>query len=87
MKLRIALCALALAAPTIAHAQNAIPVTADNFNRAETDMYFAAVVKNGAFGKFLHRRELLLESPVVRPNLRRMRSRAATRRNQRPSTS
>ena len=68
MKFRVALCALALFASTIAHAQNAIPVTADNFNRAETDMYFAAVVKNGAFGKFLHRRELLLESPVVRPN-------------------
>lgn len=46
----------------------AIPVTADNFNRAETDMYFAAAAKRGAFGKFFHYRELPLESPVVRPN-------------------
>lgn len=46
----------------------AIPVTADNFNRAETDMYFAGAAKRGAFGKFFHYRELPLESPVVRPN-------------------
>ena len=68
MNFKIALCALVFVAPRIAQAQNAIPVTADNFNRAETDMYFAAILKNGALGKFLHRRELLLESPVVRPN-------------------
>jgi hypothetical protein len=46
----------------------AIPVTADNFKRAETDMYFAGAAKRGAFGKFFHYRELPLESPVVRPN-------------------
>jgi hypothetical protein len=46
----------------------AIPVTADNFNRAETDMYFAGAAKRGALGKFLHYREIPLESPVVRPN-------------------
>jgi len=46
----------------------AIPVTADNFNRAETDMYFAGAAKRGAFGKFFHYRELPLESAVVRPN-------------------
>jgi hypothetical protein len=68
MKFRIALCALVLAAPGIAQAQNAIPVTADNFNRAETDMYFAAVARRGAFGKFFHYREFPLESTVVRPN-------------------
>lgn len=32
------------------------PVTADNFTRAETDLYFGRVVKDGAFGKFIHRR-------------------------------
>src|SRR5512133_1608313 len=37
-------------------AQN-VPVTIDNFNRAESDMYFAGVVKDGGFGKFHHRRE------------------------------
>jgi hypothetical protein len=68
MKFKIALCALVLAVPTIAQAQNAIPVTADNFNRAETDMYLASTAKRGAFGKFFHHRELPLESTVVRPN-------------------
>ena len=46
----------------------AVPVTADNFNRAETDMYFATFVKDGAFGKFLHHRDLPLENTGVRPN-------------------
>jgi hypothetical protein len=34
-----------------------IPVTADNFNRAESDLYFSRIVKNGGFGKFEHTRE------------------------------
>ncbi len=68
MKFKIALSALVLAVPAIAQAQNAIPVTADNFNRAETDMYFAMFAKRGAFGKFIHLRELPLESTGVRPN-------------------
>ncbi len=38
---------------------NTIAVTADNFTRAETDTYFANIVKQaGGPGKFLHRREL-----------------------------
>ena len=39
-------------------ASNSIPVTVDNFIRAETDRTFAASVKQGAFGKFEHLREL-----------------------------
>ena len=36
-----------------------IPVTADNFTRAETDTYFANIVKQaGGPGKFFHRREI-----------------------------
>jgi hypothetical protein len=35
----------------------AIPVTVDNFVRAESDLYFGNVVKDGGFGKFRHRRE------------------------------
>jgi hypothetical protein len=35
----------------------ATPVTIDNFIRAESDLYFRAVVKEGGFGKFAHRRE------------------------------
>ncbi len=47
---------------------NAIPVTVDNFNRAETDMYFARLAKRGAFGKFTHFRELPLEGAGMRAN-------------------
>ena len=49
-------------------AANAIPVTPDNFVRAETDMYFALFIKRGALGKFVHFRKLLLEGTRVRPN-------------------
>ena len=34
-----------------------IPVTVDNFIRAESDLYFGNLVKEGSFGKFSHRRE------------------------------
>ncbi|MDN3273583.1 DUF1254 domain-containing protein [Frankia sp. RB7] len=35
-----------------------IPVTVDNFVRAESDLYFRGILKDsGAIGKFLHRRE------------------------------
>jgi hypothetical protein len=37
---------------------NPVPVTADNFTRAESDWYFAGLLKDsGGVGKFLHRRE------------------------------
>lgn len=36
---------------------SAIPVTPDNFVRAESDLYFGGVVKLGGFGKFHHNRE------------------------------
>jgi hypothetical protein len=48
-----------------------IPVTVDNFVRAESDLYFAVVaVKEGGFGKFEHKRELtpLDQQHVVRQN-------------------
>jgi hypothetical protein len=32
-------------------------VTPDNFVRAESDLYFGNIVRDGGFGKFLHRRE------------------------------
>jgi hypothetical protein len=34
-----------------------VPVTPDNFVRAESNLYFGNIVKDGGFGKFLHRRE------------------------------
>ena len=49
--------------------QTGVPVTADNFCRAETDMYLAIVAKQGGFGKFNHTRDLPLgEHTGVRPN-------------------
>ena len=47
-----------LPAPMI-HAGEAVPVTVDNFIRAESDLYFSVVaLKEGGFGKFEHHREL-----------------------------
>src|SRR5258708_22921352 len=45
-------------------------VTVDNYIRAQTDVYFAGVVKNGGFGKFRHGRELAppVQQGIVRPN-------------------
>lgn len=44
-----------------------IPVTVDNFIRAESDRYFGAVaLKEGGFGKFFHNREV---SPIDRQNV------------------
>jgi hypothetical protein len=34
-----------------------VPVTPDNFPRAESDLYFSGIVGDGGFGKFMHRRE------------------------------
>lgn len=56
---------ITLAGLGVAHAQTAaapadgkpVPVTVDNFVRAESDMYFAGLTKQGGLGKFLHRRE------------------------------
>lgn len=48
-----------------------IPVTADNFVRAESDRYFGVVEKEGGFGKLNHRRALMPidKQTVVRTNL------------------
>src|SRR4051812_37896244 len=48
------------AVSSVAHAQggNTVPVTVDNFTRAESDLYFRGLLKDsGAIGKFVHRRE------------------------------
>jgi hypothetical protein len=46
-----------------------LPVTADNFIRAESDRYFKNVVEDGGFGKFKHSRELtpIDKQLIVRP--------------------
>ena len=64
---------LLLATTSIAHAQsgNPVPVTPDNFARAESDMYFASSAKDaGGTGKLLHRRDVVSvdKQPVVRAN-------------------
>ena len=40
-----------------AFAQVAVPVTVDNFARAESDLYMGNSVKEGGFGKLVHRRQ------------------------------
>ncbi len=55
MKSKLALILVALSS-SIAVAQQAVPVTADNFVRAETDMYMGRFAKEGAFAKFIHSR-------------------------------
>lgn len=50
--------AVALAVVTVPHpAFAAEAVTVDNFVRAESDLYFNNIVKDGGFGKLIHRRE------------------------------
>jgi len=46
-----------------------VPVTVQNFNRAETDMYFANFAKQGAFGKFYHNRTV---APIEKQDVIRM---------------
>jgi hypothetical protein len=46
-----------------------IPVTPDNFARAETHLYFGNIVKEGGFGKFFHYRE---PTPIDKQTVIRM---------------
>lgn len=65
----VALAAACFAGPTLA--QGTVPVTVENFIRAETDRYFSATVEQaGGTGKFHHRHELMRvdQQTVVRPN-------------------
>ena len=61
----------AVAVTTIAYAQDAVPVTVDNFQVAESDLYFGNAIKDaGGPGVFHHRREPMQieHQAVVRPN-------------------
>src|SRR5271165_1849157 len=51
-------------------ASSAELVTVENYNRDQTDVNFAGVVKNGGFGKFRHGRELAapVQQGIVRPS-------------------
>jgi hypothetical protein len=50
-------------------AETSIAVTPDNFPRAESDLFFSGIVKEGGFGKFMHRRE---PTPLARQTVIRM---------------
>jgi hypothetical protein len=56
--------------PAMEQGPNPVPVTVENFTRAETDLYFGNAVKDGGFGKFHHNRELtpLDKQLVIRMN-------------------
>jgi hypothetical protein len=62
-----ATCAAALAQQS---SGTTVPVTVDNYIRAQSDVYFGQTVKAGAFGKFRHGRELapVASRGIVRPN-------------------
>lgn len=47
-----------------------VPVTIDNYNRAQSDVYFALVAKGGGFGKFMHGRNLapIGQGGIIRSN-------------------
>ncbi len=57
-----ALICLTASAQSQSSSGNAIPVTVDNFRRAETDMYFALFASQGGFGRFEMLRDLPLEN-------------------------
>src|SRR4029077_16315574 len=56
--LALLIAALLLATTAAAQEEKSVPVTVDNFVRAESDLAFAKVVKGDGFGKFNHDREL-----------------------------
>lgn len=74
LSLRTFVCALAIATTSGALAQSAsgaVPVTVDNFIRAESDVYFTTPVKQaGGTGKFFHYREPMSidHQTVIRAN-------------------
>src|SRR5215475_4341301 len=70
MMIRFTLPVLSLLWAASAQAQSPVPVTVDNYNRAESDTSFAAIVKRGGFGKFVHNREPqpIETQDVIRPN-------------------
>ncbi len=57
--LRCTAASVFLSLAAVAYAGDGMPshVSADNFPRAESDLYFGSIVKDGGFGKFFNRRE------------------------------
>jgi hypothetical protein len=65
----VALALSALGGAYAAPVNRATVVTPDNFTRAETDLVFSGVVKNGGFSKFMHHRE---PTPLAKQMVLRM---------------
>jgi hypothetical protein len=71
---RVLTAALIILSPVPVNARaetaNTVPVTVDNFNRAESDMYMGGLVKEGGLGKLKHNRELapIDNQTVIRTN-------------------
>ena len=75
MRTQLAICSLGIAfirtgaiqaqSPSSPPMGNTVPVTPDNFNRAESDLVMGPIVKVGGFGKYVHHRELYpLDAPI-----------------------
>ena len=68
-RFRLAAAALSLAAPALVHAQapaaQTVPVTAENFTRAESDLYFGNIVKDGGLGRFTHAGKRFMSMQVI----------------------
>lgn len=69
MTKKLVILATALTLVSLGFAADPVPVTTGNFNRAETDHYFAKFAQDGALGKFVHQREL---APVENQGVIRM---------------
>ncbi|MGA7225844.1 MAG: DUF1254 domain-containing protein [Candidatus Acidiferrales bacterium] len=66
MKRLLFLAAISILVASAAAQNKPVPVTADNFARAETDKTFDGMVKMGGFGKFAHFRDLApIDNQVV----------------------
>jgi hypothetical protein len=59
----------AVAKPEPPKCTDCVPVTPENFPRAETDLYFSNFSKDGAFGKFMHNR---VPAPIDQQKVVRM---------------
>ena len=66
----LALAAASSAALALPPSSTPVPVTVNNYNRAQTDAYLGQTVKAGALGTFRHGRELapIVNRGIVRPN-------------------
>ncbi|BDU21700.1 DUF1254 domain-containing protein [Dyella sp. GSA-30] len=66
----LSLAAMSATASIQTAASQTVPVTIENYNRAQTDVNFEGVVKSGGFGTFRHGRELAppAQGGIVRPN-------------------